>query len=380
MIDDDHQRGTRLAVDLEPHERHRNPRSRHHGPTDTSTPTGKVLTVVVPSYNSEPWLARCLDSLVTGGTEIEVLVIDDGSTDRTREIGLSYAHRYPTIVRVISQANGGHGEAINTGLRNATGAYFKVVDSDDQLNVRALAAVLTHLRRFVATGRGADLVITNFVYDHEDGTKSTRMRYTRGLPSGRLIAWDQVGRLKTTQQLLMHALMYRTAVLRESGLQLPRHTFYVDNLYALVPLRHVQTLFYLDVDLYRYRIGRPDQSVNEKVMISRIDQQLRVNRLMVEHLSVVWGDSKLPRPLRRCSAHYTDMVCTVTSVMLLRAGTHEALHLRRRFWKQVRRDYPRLYRRLRWSTKGQLSNLPGRTGRRVSLLGYRVAHRVFGFN
>ena len=91
----------------------------------------KLLTFAIPCYNSQDYMEKCIDSILVGGEDVEILIIDDGSKDRTAEIADDYAKRYPTIVKAIHQENGGHGEAVNAGIRNATGIYFKVVDSDD---------------------------------------------------------------------------------------------------------------------------------------------------------------------------------------------------------------------------------------------------------
>ena len=95
----------------------------------------KLLSIAVPCYNSEDYMRHCIETLLPGGEDVEIIIVDDGSTkDRTAEIADEYAAKYPGIVKAVHQENGGHGEAVNTGLRNATGLYFKVVDSDDWLD------------------------------------------------------------------------------------------------------------------------------------------------------------------------------------------------------------------------------------------------------
>jgi len=335
-----------------------------------------VLSVVVPAYNAEPYLARALDTLV-GSDGVEVLVVDDGSTDGTAALARTYEAAHPGAVRLISQLNGGHGSAINAGLAAARGAYLKVVDADDWVDRSALASVLDTLRGFLDAGREVDLLVSNFVYEKVGKRTKTVVRYQGALPTGRVLGWGQTRRFAKRQYLMMHALTYRTAVLREAGLVLPEHTFYVDNLYALVPLAHVRTLYYLDVDLYRYFIGRADQSVQEAVMIRRLDQQLRVNRLMLDHLSQV---RVADRRLRAYRLHYVEIICAVSSILLIRAGTRAHLAEKDRLWSELRAQDPWLYRKVRWSVLGQISNLPGPAGRRVSLLAYRVAQRAIGFS
>lgn len=332
----------------------------------------KTLTCVVPSYNAEPHLHRCLDSILPAASDVEVIVVDDGSTDATAAIGQRYAERYPGVVRVISKPNGGHGSAVNAGIAAARGTYLKVVDSDDWVERDALEALLNVLRT-----EDLDLVVTNFVYEKQGKTNKHVMRYGSLLPTDGSFGWDAFGRFSGSKALLMHSLCYRTDVLRTSGLVLPEHTFYVDNLYAFVPLPHTRRLRYLDVDLYRYFIGRDDQSVNEKVMLTRIDQQLRVNRLMIEALP---EPDQVPGPLRAYMVHYLGLVCAVSSILCIRSGTEENLAHKRALWHDLRASDRRAHRTLRRSTVGRLVHLPGRSGRRVSVLAYQAARRVIGFN
>ncbi|NTW40929.1 MAG: glycosyltransferase family 2 protein, partial [Cellulomonadaceae bacterium] len=296
-----------------------------------------LLSVVVPAYNAEAYLARALDSLVGFGSEVEILVVDDGSTDGTAALAREYVERFPGEVTLLSKANGGHGSAINTGLDHAHGTYLKVVDADDWLDRQALTEVLATVRGFAATGTEVDLLVANFVYEKVGKRTKTAVRYGGALPRRRVIGWSETGHFAKRQYLMMHALTYRTAVLRATGLRLPEHTFYVDNLYAFVPLARVRTLYYLDVDLYRYFIGRADQSVQESVMLRRLDQQLRVNWMMLEHVS---RTAVADRRLRAYMLHYVKIVCAVSSILLIRAGTAEALAERDRLWSEMRSQDP----------------------------------------
>ena len=129
----------------------------------------KLLSIAVPCYNSEAYMRNCIESLLPGGEEVEIIIVDDGSTkDRTPQIADEYAAKYPTIVKVVHQENGGHGEAVNTGLKNSTGVYFKVVDSDDWLDAESYQKVLKKLGELVRAGDAVDMVICNYVYDKLD--------------------------------------------------------------------------------------------------------------------------------------------------------------------------------------------------------------------
>ena len=236
----------------------------------------KYLTITVPCYNSEQYLARCLDSLVIGGEHVEILVVDDGSTDRTGEIAEDYAKRYPGIVTAIHKENGGHGSVVNLGLSLAAGRYFKVVDSDDWLEEAAYRKLLEKLADWCESGAVMpDLLVCDYTYNHLDDGIKKEMCYDNVFPTETICTWEEISLFYPSQYLIMHALIFRTEVLHASGVVLPEHLFYVDNIFAYQPLPYVKTIYYMHENLYQYYLGRNDQSVNEKVLISRIDQQIR---------------------------------------------------------------------------------------------------------
>lgn len=338
----------------------------------------KLLTVAIPCYNSESYMEHCINTLLTGGEEVEIIIVDDGSAkDRTGEIADRYAREYPTICRAIHQENGGHGEAVNTGLKNATGIFFKVVDSDDWVNGPAYEAVLNTLRRFVYGKSTLDMLITNFVYEKQGAKHKKVMNYNMALPKNELFTWDDVKVFMAGQYILMHSVIYRTELLRECGLELPKHTFYVDNIFVYEPLPHVRSMYYLDVNFYRYFIGRSDQSVNEQVMIGRIDQQIRVTKLMLGYYDV----TKLQnRKLRHYMIRYLEIMMVVSSILAIRSETEENLEKKKELWEHVKKTNPRLYLRLRFGFLGQGMNLPGKSGRTISIAGYKIAQKFFGFN
>ena len=234
----------------------------------------KLLTVTVPCYNSQDYMENCIESLLVGGDQVEIIIIDDGSRDLTGTIADRYAAMYPDIVKVIHQENGGHGEGINQGVRHATGKYFKVVDSDDTLSAdfpRFLELLADCDRR-----GGVDLFVTNYYYVHSDGKGDRSIRYTNALPEGRIFHWDETRGFRMHQLLTIHSCTFRTALMRDWNRELPKHLFYEDNLMVCQTLPDVKSIYYMDADLYRYWIGRPDQSVQKEVMLKRYSHQLQV--------------------------------------------------------------------------------------------------------
>ena len=242
----------------------------------------KLITFTVPCYNSAAYMEHCIETLLPAGDEAEIILVDDGSTDGTGAIVDRYAAQYPNIVRAIHQQNGGHGEGVNQGMINARGMYFKVVDSDDWLDVDALGQLMALIRETAKSEEPIDLILTNYVYEHAEDNTHRVVRYRNVLPVGRVFTWEDMGRFSATQFMIMHATVYRTDVLRRSKLSLPKHTFYVDNVFVYQPLPNVKRLYYLDADMYRYFIGRADQSVSEENMIRRIDQQILVTKIMAD--------------------------------------------------------------------------------------------------
>lgn len=239
----------------------------------------KYLTITVPCYNSERYLERCLDSLTVGGEDVEIIVVDDGSTDRTGEIADMYKEKFPDMITVVHKENGGHGSGVNKGMDMATGLYFKVVDSDDWLEENSYKKLLEHIKSWETL---PDLVVCNYTYNHLETGETKTISYKNVFPEETECGWEDIRYFRPSQYLVMHSLVYRTEILKKSGVRLLEHTFYVDNIFAYYPLPYVESLFYIDIDLYQYYLGREDQSVNEKVMISRIEQQIKVTQIVAE--------------------------------------------------------------------------------------------------
>ncbi|MCR4842652.1 MAG: glycosyltransferase [Eubacterium sp.] len=339
----------------------------------------KLLTVTVPCYNSQDYMEHCINSILIGGEDVEILIVDDGSTDDTAKIADEYERRYPTICRAIHKPNGGHGSAVNAGIENATGEFFKVVDSDDWLDGNAFLKVLDKLRENMRLQkrRYLDMLIANFIYDKDGARHKHTMQYKSAFPVDKVISWKDCMKLRKGRYILMHSVIYRTQILRDCGLKLPEHTFYVDNLYVYTPLPYVKYFMYMDVDLYHYYIGREDQSVNEATMIKNIDQQLKVTRMILEayNLESIKNDK-----LRKYMYNYAEIMVTVSTVLLLRDGTKESLAKKKELWRYLRKTDIVTYKKMRKGFFGVATNIPGRGGRWFAVRGYRLARKIVGFS
>ncbi len=342
----------------------------------------KIITFAIPCYNSADYMDHCVQSILDGADgadDIEIIIVDDGSfKDDTPAKADAWEEKLPGIVKAVHQENGGHGTAVLTGLSHAQGTFYKVVDSDDWLDAEALREFLKTLRESEDRGDEVDLFIANYVYEHTVDNTRKVVGNANVLPEGRVFGWSEIGHFRMSQNLLMHSLCYRTTILRDEGVPMPPHTFYVDNIYAWVPLPRCKKLYYLNLDLYRYFIGREDQSVNEQVMAGRIDQQRRVTRIMMESYHL-YDDIKIAQ-LRSYMVDYFVLMMVICSVFSKLSEQPDAKDELKKLWKDLHDYDRRMWRRCRWGLLGQGSNLPGRLGERATIALYRLADKFVKFN
>lgn len=337
----------------------------------------KYISFAIPCYNSEAYMEKAINSILVGGEDVEIIVVNDGSKDGTQKIAERYQEKYPTIVKAVEKENGGHGDAVNCGLAHATGKYFKVVDSDDWVDEEALYKILDVLKKFEEEEKQVDMLLANYVYEKEGMEHKKVIEYKNVLPQEEIFGWNDVKHFHLGQYILMHSVIYRTQMLKNCGLELPQHTFYVDNIFVYYPLPYVKNLYYMNLDLYHYFIGRSDQSVNEQVMIGRVDQQIKVNKIMIDQYDL----RTIQNPkLRKYMTSYLDIMMTVSSIMLIRSGTQESLDKKKDLWQYLKKKDAGLYYKLYFGIFGRAMNIPGKGGRKVSVFAYKLANKVMGFN
>lgn len=249
---------------------------------------GKLLTVVIPTYNMERYLRECLDSLlhVSCADETELLVVDDGSEDASGLIADEYEKRYQGIVRTIHKENGGHGSAINAGIESATGLFFKVVDSDDVVDSAAYEAYLGKLRSLA--NRGCDLVATPFSCLWQDAVKRSlgsqkklkerKIEGTQTLERESVIPFEAVA---DKVYVRMHEWTIQTRILKEHRIILSEHSYYVDMQFIMFPVPFIKTICILEEAVYQYRLGDAEQSVSIKNMQKNREQHREVMRSLL---------------------------------------------------------------------------------------------------
>lgn len=340
----------------------------------------KYITFVVPSYNSEAYLERCIKSLLPGGEDVEIIIINDGSTDNTGEIADMYATLYPNIVKAINKENGGHGSGINVGIKQANGIYFKVVDSDDWVDEGSYLTLLNKIKEIVDhSDITIDLFISNYVYNRLEKGTCHRIHYRNVFDSNKISTWDDIKYFTVSQYFLMHSLTFRTDIIRRSGVKLPEHTFYVDNIFAYQPLPYVKKLIYLDIDFYQYYIGREDQSVNEKSMLRRIDQQFTVTRTVLKMYNK--KEIKLMSPkLAKYMIRQISLLISITSVLCSLANSNEYKSKMKKLWIELRNIDKSLYSQVKYFSLNVVSTLPEPICDKVSIFCYHFAKRKYMFS
>ena len=332
----------------------------------------KLITFAIPSYNSEAYLNRAVDSLLPFIDDIEIVIVNDGSKDNTLKIANEYKNKYPKDIIVIDKENGGHGSGVNAGLKAAKGLYYKVLDSDDWVDYEALNKVISAIKKLKKRNKLVDMLLVNYVYEKEG--RQNVVNYTNVFPKEKIFGWKDVGKFKRNEYILMHSVLYRTDLLQESGLKLPEHTFYVDNIFVYYPLPKIRTMYYIDVDFYRYFIGRDDQSVNEKNMIKRIDQQLFVTKEMISFFDPAEFKYK-NYALYKYLVHYIDMMMTISTTFLCLSKNKEDKPKKKELWKYLKIHNKKLYYKLCFGIAGLT-----RINKTLTKIGYRIAQKKYKFN
>lgn len=335
----------------------------------------KLISFAVPCFNSQNYMRHCVDSLLAGGEAVEVIIINDGSSDDTLKIANAYAEQFPDTVKVIDKENGGHGSGVNAGLKVAVGLYYKVVDSDDWLDADALKTLLEKIKQHLKEGNLPDMYVTNFVYDQTLRGLKHVSAYRNKMPADKIIGWEKIKKFRYSHMMLMHALLYRRKKLLESDTVLPEHTFYVDNIYAYKPLPFMKTLCYLDLDLYHYFIGRDDQSVNRKNFVKRYMQQIRVMLCLTD--AYKWKDiKKFPKGLKKYMWHSLEAIMMTTLLFVSYEYAPERKAALREMWRHIKENDRPMYRKLRSNSYATaVVYLPWRLRGKVMTAGYNFLCR-----
>lgn len=306
----------------------------------------KILTIVVPTYNAEEYLRDNLESLCVPDimNDIEVLIVNDGSTDGSLDIALEYVQQYPDTYRVITKENGGHGSGINCGIKNAVGKYFKVVDADDWVNAAAFSELILVLK-----SSNADIVYSGFLwtYDYAGKEKSqfeTKAEIKKPFPNVIYQKIYQFDDIADKLYVKMHNMTIKTAILKDNNIFIDEHCYYVDAEYITYPIPYVKTICFVDAFVYYYRVGRVGQSVGIDKM-QRNEQNY--DRVLTSLLEFYLEQEKM----QVCSVEKRKYIAKIIAriiagkikIMLSFPVSRNKRKELLQFDKQLQEEYPEIY-------------------------------------
>ncbi len=313
----------------------------------------KILSIVVPVYNTEDYIRRCLDSVVAvdDRSGLEIIIVSDGSTDGSLDIAKEYAGKYPECIVLIEKENGGHGSTVNKGLEVATGKYFRVLDSDDWFDTMNFAKYLADLEHC-----DEDLVLTPYSQEYTFSGKKVEYKYEQ-FEHDKVYTWDDMRFNENTMYFTMASSSYKTELLRECGLHLYEKSFYVDMQFNVYPIPYLKTVRFLDYQVYRYFIGRPNQSMSQENLTKNLPQHERVLQFIVDY----YVETK-----DRCAENQREYLALIFYFMYYShidivcqklKKRFKAYRMIRRFDKDLKKKAPDLYGKvsafpyLRWSRR-----------------------------
>lgn len=275
----------------------------------------KVLSIIVPSYNSEQFLHKGIGSFLCEEVldKLDIIIVNDGSGDGTSAVAAEYCSRYPASVRLINQENKGHGGALNTGCAAAVGKYLKVIDADDWVQTRNLPEFIRLLETC-----SSDVVLTH--------------HRTINITTGEIKNWknypDTFGKAYTFEEIMsswksfdrsltFHGITYRTDFYHKYGIQLSEHVFYEDHEFATFPCCMARTITPFDLFIYEYRVGDVQQSVSDENQLKRIGHTEIVLHRLVSEFHRLSLPAEAPGRSYVCMKAQGLLLSYLTTVMLV---------------------------------------------------------------
>ena len=239
--------------------------------------TNKILSIIIPTYNMEAYIGRCLNSVCQSEhiDDIEVIAVNDGSKDNSLSIIEQYAKQYPQSVVVIDKKNGNYGSCINAGLQIANGKYIKVLDADDWFDTISLSKYIEHLGTI-----DADVSITSFEQVDTQGNLIRKWSYAQGEPLGGKSV-DDFFAYSFNLTLPMHRIAYKRDLLINMQYRQTEGISYTDSEWAYKPMLRAQTVDVSDISVYRYVLGRDGQTMDPKVILRSLSQE----NILIESLA-----------------------------------------------------------------------------------------------
>ncbi len=299
----------------------------------------KILTIVIPTYNMQDYLHRCLDSLILPDKQmeqLEVLVVNDGSKDNSSSIGHEYETKHPNTFRVIDKKNGNYGSCINRGLKEATGKYIKILDADDWYDTAELSRFVTKLAEI-----DVDMILSNYQIVDNVGTLIEKKRYN--IAENNIFAFQEYA--DASVFFAMHSITYRTEMLRRINYRQTEGISYTDTEWIFYPQHGVKTCIYLPYDIYRYVVGREGQTMDTKVLLKSVSHYDMLIRAMVDFANHLSAEDKALYTYQRIEAQIAHLSMGVyRSCLVLQDADNYDKTLINAFDDFMKKERPQVYK------------------------------------
>ncbi|HBA98002.1 MAG TPA: glycosyltransferase family 2 protein [Lachnospiraceae bacterium] len=301
----------------------------------------KLLTISVAAYNVEKYIKECLDSFIGKSfmNYIEVLVVNDGSADNTALIASRYQKKYPDTFRVINKENGGHGSAVNCGIAEAKGKYFKTVDGDDWVDKHAFKELVDFIKI-----TDADVISTDYWWvDDSTKHKIKKIKNTfKGMEYRKTYLFDNICR---DIYINIHAMAIKTEILQNNNIMLDRHCFYVDAEYVLFPVPYIKTVAFLPKPVYMYRLGLSTQSMD----ILNMQKNCAHHEKVLKRIIQLYNNNKKNLSLPKKEYLEKAIAKLATSQIKIYLSYPASPDMKRKIVKLdkgIRKKYPQIYKKM----------------------------------
>jgi glycosyltransferase involved in cell wall biosynthesis len=282
----------------------------------------KILSIIIPTYNMELYLKRCIDSLVTAKQTLgdtEIIVVNDGSKDKSLSIANGYKELYPESLIVIDKTNGNYGSCINAALKIASGKYIKVLDADDWFNTNALVEFVMCLKSL-----DVDLVLTDYTvcFENSNIRKKHVFPFVENKEYSSSLMHDS-----NFQKMQMHCVTYRTEMLRKFKYFQTEGISYTDQEWILYPMAYVRKISYFRLNLYQYLLGRAGQTMDVNILAKNVRHSVIIAERMVKD-SVSWYKTEFTLPQRKyCIERMLLYIRSIYKLVLLNSDNVENVNL-----------------------------------------------------